>query len=229
MYGLSYCLPCYPGKNSVHPDTVIVSGEVFMGRLHLFVWAFVLSGFLAACGKQETDASLPLEGEIALSGVFTGVFDLVGTDGNRVSHLQFPGKLMLVYFGFTNCPDICPGDIGVMAAALDGLGEDADSVVPVFISVDPGRDTPGALARYFAFDDRFVPLTGDREAVRHAMASYNVYARRQVLEDSALGYTVDHSRLYYITDRQGRPRTAVNGGVAPGTLTAILRRSIGRF
>lgn len=183
---------------------------------------------LAACGENGRTGA-PDEGVIALSDLFTGDFALIDKNGARVSDEDFEGRAMLVYFGFTHCPDVCPGDINVMSAALNELGEEASHVAPIFISVDPERDTPDALADYFAFDERLIPLTGSPEEAAAARLSFKVAAEKQALPDSALGYTVNHSRFFYIADRQGQPRFALVGGAAPADLAAILRRTIKEF
>ena len=180
---------------------------------------------LAACGSGE-NAAIPTEGVVALSDQFTGDFALIDKTGAAVADEDFEGKVMLVYFGFTNCPDVCPGDVGVMSATLNELGNSADEVAAVFISVDPERDTPAALADYFAFDDRLIPLTGAPEAADAARAAFKLYAQKQALPDSALGYTVQHQQAFFITDRAGQPKFAVMGGSNPQDLAALLRREI---
>ncbi len=190
---------------------------------NLAIAAFSL---LAACGAQETSVPIPTEGVVALSDQFTGEFSLVGKDGSPVTDEDFKGKVMLVYFGFTNCPDVCPGDIGVMSAALNELGGKAKDVATVFISVDPERDTTQALSDYFGFDDRIVPLTGSVEAAAAARSAYKLVAQKQALPGSAAGYTVNHGRFFYINDRSGQPQHAVLGGVSPQELAALLRREI---
>ena len=197
-----------------------------MGFSRFAALAAVAALGLSACGQQAGAPSAPLQGEIDLSDQFTGAFSLVDKNENPVSESDFAGKVMLVYFGFTHCPDVCPGDIGVMSASLNELGEDAEEIAPVFISVDPERDTPQTLRDYFAFDERIVALTGDMEASRAAQASFKVIAQKQPLPDSALVYTIDHTRFYYIVDRAGQPRKAVVGGVSPQELADVLRRSI---
>lgn len=194
-----------------------------MRRLFFSVAAIFV---LTACGSEEASSPIPAEGVVALSDQFTGDFDLVDKNGDAVSDEDFEGKVMLVYFGFTHCPDVCPGDINVMSAALNALGDDADEVAAVFISVDPERDTPQTLADYFAFDERITPLTGSLEAAEAARNAFKVYARKQPLPDSALEYTVDHARFFFVTDRAGQPKYGVTGGVSPEELAAILRRSI---
>lgn len=200
-----------------------------MFRSRFALWAAIAAVGLAGCGREASQPAGPIKGEIELSDQFTGVFDLIDQNENQVSQESFAGKLMLVYFGFTHCPDVCPGDIGVISAALNELGEDGEEIAPVFISVDPERDTPKALRDYFGFDERIVALTGDMEASRAAQASFKVIAQKQPLPDSALVYTIDHTRFYYIADRTGQPRTAVIGGVSPQELADVLRRSLKRF
>lgn len=197
-----------------------------MGHFRFAALAATAAVLLAGCGQQAGAPQAPLQGEIDLSDQFTGEFSLIDKNGAAVSKSDFAGKIMLVYFGFTHCPDVCPGDVGVMSASLNELGEDADQVAPVFISVDPERDTPETLSDYFAFDERIIALTGDMEASRDAQASFKVIAQKQPLPDSALVYTIDHTRFYYIVDRSGQPRKAVVGGVNPQELAGVLRRSI---
>jgi protein SCO1 len=187
--------------------------------------AFTLMVLSAACAREDV-TPIPTEGVVELSGQFTGDFALVDKTGAARSDEDFEGKVMLVYFGFTHCPDVCPGDVNVMSAALNELGDDAAEIAPIFISVDPERDTPQALTDYFAFDDRIIPLTGSPEAAQAAREAFKVMALKQPLPDSALVYTVNHQRFFFITDRSGQPEYAIVGGINPQELAALLRRSI---
>lgn len=182
---------------------------------------------LAACAEEgAAPAVTPMDGVVELSDQFTGDFALVDKTGAARTDEDFRGKVMLVYFGFTHCPDVCPGDIGVISAALDALGDAAAMVAPVFISVDPERDTPDALAEYFAFDERIVPLTGDVAAAKAAQRAFKQFAQKEPLPDSALEYTVNHGRFFYVADRQGQPIYALVGGAGPEEVAALLRRAI---
>jgi len=192
---------------------------------HQFLALFVLA--VAACSNDNNAAGVvPVDGVIRLSEQFTGDFDLIDKTGAAKSDEDFEGRVMLVYFGFTHCPDVCPGDVGVMSAALNELGDEVSAVAPVFISVDPERDTPKALADYFAFDERIIPLTGSLESAEAARNAFKQYARRVELPDSALEYTVDHGRFFYIADRTGQPTYALTGGVSPQDLAAQLKRAL---
>lgn len=182
---------------------------------------------LAGCSNDDSVRGVvPIDGVIRLSEQFTGDFDLIDKTGAVRTDEDFEGQVMLVYFGFTHCPDVCPGDVGVISAALNELGEEADRIAPVFISVDPERDTPEALTDYFAFDERIIPLTGSVEAADAARASFKQYARKVELPDSALKYTIDHGRFFYIADKTGQPTHALTGGAGPAELAALLRQVI---
>lgn len=194
--------------------------------MRMIVFVFVALA-IAACGEREAGRGLvPVDGVIALSDAFIGDFELIDKTGAVVTDEDLEGRVMLVYFGFTHCPDVCPGDVGVMSAALNELGDQAASVAPVFISVDPERDTPEALRDYFSFDERIIALTGTVEAAKAARESFKQYAEIEPLEDSALEYTVNHARFYYLTDRAGQPVLALTGGADPEELATVIRRAL---
>ncbi|MBR0698029.1 SCO family protein [Bradyrhizobium lablabi] len=142
-----------------------------------------------------------------------GPFALTDQAGRVRADGDFRGKLMLVYFGFTYCPDICPTDLQAIALALDKLGGDADRVQPIFITVDPERDTAAHLADYVAlFHPRLIGLTGSAEAIRKVADAYKVYYARVPLKDGS-DYTVDHTAYIYLMDRDG----SYLGFFPPGT------------
>lgn len=133
-----------------------------------------------------------------------GPFRLVDAAGKPVTDADFRGRFMLVYFGYTYCPDVCPAGLQVIAAALDKLGAKADKVVPIFISLDPARDTPAKMGEYVrSFGPRFVGLTGSEEAVNAAAKAYRVYSRKVVDQKSPADYTLDHSSIIYVMDAKG--------------------------
>jgi protein SCO1/2 len=134
-----------------------------------------------------------------------GPFALVDQDGRRVSDRDFRGKALVVEFGFTFCPDICPLGLSRIAEVMDALGPDAKRVQPVFISVDPARDTPAVLKDYVRhFSDDVVGLTGTPEEVAAAARAYRVYFKAAGDPAKDPNYTVDHSALIYVMDREGR-------------------------
>jgi protein SCO1/2 len=174
-------------------------------RLAAVALAAVLAGGLVALavlpGPREQVANvLPSTGK-ALVG---GPFSLVDQTGKAVTDQDFRGRYMLVYFGFTHCPDVCPSGLQVVAAALDKAGAKAEQITPLLITVDPERDTPEQLASYVpSFHPRLVGLTGTPEQVAAALKAYRVYAKRVDDPKSSAGYTFDHTSLIYLMDRNG--------------------------
>jgi protein SCO1/2 len=134
-----------------------------------------------------------------------GDFELRGADG-PVGLSDFRGKVVLLYFGYTWCPDICPTNLAIIAYALKQLTpQERDRVQVLFVSVDPERDTPGRLAEYAAyFDPGILGITGSEAQVAAAAARYGAAYRRTEQTDSAMGYLVDHSAFTYVIDRDGR-------------------------
>jgi cytochrome oxidase Cu insertion factor (SCO1/SenC/PrrC family) len=132
-----------------------------------------------------------------------GPFALTDQNGTRRTDADFRGKLVLVYFGFTYCPDVCPTDLLQMALAVDQLGQAGEMVQLVFITVDPERDTPEHLKQYMPlFHPRFVGLTGDAIAIRAAARAYRAYYKKVEWGDRS-DYTVDHSAFIYLMGRDG--------------------------
>ncbi len=171
-------------------------------RLAAIALAAALVGGLVAFAVVQPQVSnvLPSTGKALVGGPFT----LVDHTGKTVTDKDFRGRYMLVYFGFTHCPDVCPTGLQVMAAALEKVGAKAEQVTPILITVDPERDTPEQLASYVpSFHPRLVGLTGSPEQVGAALKSYRVYAKKVEDPKSAAGFTFDHTSLLYLMDRNG--------------------------
>lgn len=152
-----------------------------------------------------------------------GDFEMVDHTGRTVRQSDFAGQYLLVYFGYTFCPDFCPSELQNMAIAMDRLTTDADRVTPVFISVDPERDTVEALASYVPnFHDRMVGLTGSAEQVAEAAKLYRVfYAKAE--DDSASEYLMDHTTFVYLTGPDGKVLSVFRYGTPPEDMAAIIR------
>lgn len=180
----------------------------------------------AACARAPS-VDVPKEAIVRLSDAFSSEFDLVGVDGTALSNESFRGRPMVVYFGFATCPDVCPLALQKLSSALDLLPDrDRADLAPLFITVDPARDTPEMLKAYLAFDDRLIGLTGSAAAIDRARQSFKVFARRQPLPNSALGYTMDHSSLFYLVSRDGSVPLALHDTLTPEELAEMLRRTI---
>lgn len=136
-----------------------------------------------------------------------GPFSLVRQDGVAVTERDFAGQSLLLYFGFTYCPDICPTELGRIADVVDALGPAGQRVTPLFITIDPQRDTPAALADYVGrFHPRMQGLTGSVEQIRDVAARYRVYFQRRDSPD-ATHYLMDHSSFMYFVGPDARVRT----------------------
>lgn len=160
------------------------------------------------------------------SALVGGPFTLVDQDGQTVTDRDFRGRWMLVYFGYTFCPDVCPTELQVMADALDRLGEQAGKVQPVFVTVDPARDTPEVLKDYTAnFGHGMVGLTGSPDQVSEAAKAYRVYFRKAEVEGSS-GYLMDHSSVIYLMDPKGQFATHFPHGSTPEAVVEELRKRI---
>jgi protein SCO1/2 len=168
----------------------------------------------------------PLE---AVSGPqIGGPFSLVDQDGKAVTQASYPGRHLLVFFGFTHCPDVCPLALGEVSVALDALGPAAAKVQPLFITVDPERDTPAALKDFVsAFDDRIAGLTGSPEQVAAAARAYRVYFKKVPVE-GALGYTMDHSAFVYLVGPDGKLEAFFTHETKGDAMAEKIRTFIGR-
>ena len=180
----------------------------------------VIATAVAVMGAQMVirlidDANAPPTGEEKAQtaqqiarDIVTGEFSLIDHHGNAVTDESYRGSWLLIFFGYTYCPDVCPTSLGVVALVMDELGEDAAKVQPLFISVDPQRDTPEVLADYVdAFHPRIVGLTGSPEQVAAAAQSHRAYYIKAPVEEGAeiseTEYAMDHSAYLYLMDAQG--------------------------
>ncbi len=176
---------------------------------------------VVACTRSDP---MQQPGVIELSNVFKADFDLVDHNGQPATDERFAGKSLLIYFGFASCPDVCPAALSVMSASMEELGKDAEKIQPLFISVDPERDTPEVLKAHLAFDERILGLTGDLEAVSAALKGMKgLPPKKQLMPDSALEYQVQHLRMFYFVDAQGSPQIALLDSMAPREMAGVLK------
>jgi protein SCO1/2 len=169
---------------------------------------------------------------------FGGPFSLIDQDGRRRTEKDFRGKYMLIFFGYTWCPDICPTTLATEAEALDKLGPDANRIVPIFISVDPKRDKPEKLKTYLSsFDptrasarNNFVGLTGTDEEIAKAANAYGVFYRAHLDGAVETGdeYSIEHSTDIYLMGPQGKFVAWYSSGILPDELAADLKRTASR-
>ncbi len=193
-------------------------------RLLAAVLLAALAAGPAAAGGGEA-AGAPEAPPPPLS--FGGPFALVDHAGRARRETDFAGRYLLVFFGYTRCPNTCPTGLATMAAALDRLGAAGRRVQPLFISVDPARDRPAELAAYVArFHPRLIGLTGTEQAVAAAARAYRAHRRKVVLADPAGpdDYLVDHSSLTFLIGPAGTWLTLFPHGTDPEFMAAAINR-----
>lgn len=196
-----------------------------MTRFLLLVAVGLVAG-LAALRAEPAQRSAAEVMDILMWGrePVGGPFALVDHTGKPRTEQDFRGKLLLVYFGFTYCPDICPTDLQNIGQAIDRLGPAGARVQPLFITVDPERDTPEHLAEYLPmFHPRLIGLTGDAAAIRQAADAYKVYYAK-VPNPKGDDYTVDHTAFIYLMGADGK----YLGFFPPSTSAERLAETIAR-
>jgi protein SCO1/2 len=160
---------------------------------------------------------------IALPSAVGGPFRLVDTNSKPITDQDLKGKPFLVFFGFTHCPDVCPTTLFEVSEVLRKLGPDADKMRAMFVTVDPERDTAPVLKDYLSsFDPHLIGVTGDPAAVAAMAKAYRVYFKKVPLE--AGGYTMDHTAIVYLMDKEGRFVAPFNVKRKPEEAAADLRR-----
>lgn len=170
----------------------------------------------AACDSRPQFKSTDLTG-----APYGHTFELTDHTGKPRRLEDFRGKAVVLFFGFTHCPDVCPTTLADISHAVKTLGPDAERVQVVMVSVDPERDTQEALAKYVtAFDPRFIGLRGDMEATRKVAQEFKIYFEKR---KQGTSYTVDHSAQSYVIDPQGRLRLLVRHDRIAQDLAADLR------
>ncbi|MCS6854076.1 MAG: SCO family protein [Elioraea sp.] len=182
---------------------------------------FLVPAWLAPPKTHQVQIALP-------SGVtLGGPFSLIDETGARVTEATFRGSFMLIYFGFTYCPDVCPTELAKMAAALDLVGAEAEEVVPILISVDPDRDTPAALAQYTdLFHPRLIGLTGTEAEIAAAARAFRAYYAKVRTGPGPDDYTMDHSAFIYLMGRRGEFVALFNPQTTPEAMAEAIRRAV---
>lgn len=168
----------------------------------LFFWPAFFCGILAVLALSTEKAQAEL-------GVISGIggnFTLTGAEGKQVSLSDFNDQVVLIFFGYTHCPDVCPTALSTMEAARSQLGSKASRVKNIFITVDPERDTPEKVQAYVGyFGDDNVGLTGTPQEIAKVAAQFRM-SYRKIVTDGSADYAVDHMDFIYLIDTQGRTR-----------------------
>ncbi len=191
---------------SIRPLVIVASfaGSLLVGLLIMF-WA--LGGIRG----------------VTAPAAIGGPFQLTDQAGQIVTDQNLKGKPTLIFFGFTHCPDVCPTSLFEISEVLKAMGKDADRVNAYFVSVDPERDTAAAMKDYLSsFDPHLKGLTGNPESVAKVLSAYRVYSKKVPLKDG--DYTMDHTALIYLMDRDGRFVSPFNLKRTPAEAATDLKR-----
>lgn len=193
-------------RNAARPLVIVgaFAASLMLGLVLLFV--------LMGGGRSVTAAA-----------AIGGPFQLTDQTGQTVTDKSLQGRPTLIFFGFTHCPDVCPTSLFEISEVLRAMGKDADKVNAYFVSVDPDRDTPAAMKDYLSsFDPHLKGLTGDSAAMTKIISEYRVYAKKVPLKDG--DYTMDHTALIYLMDRDGRFVSPFNLKRTPDEAATDLKR-----
>ena len=186
-----------------------------------------LFGCGPAAAAEQPSAAQMMDDLMYGRGSVGGPFTLTDQAGKQRSDTEFRGKLMIVYFGYTYCPDVCPADLMAITQALDALGPAAEAVQPIFITIDPERDTK-VLADYVsAFHHSLVGLTGSPEEIRKIANSYKAFYAK-VPDERSGGYSIDHTGVIYLMGRDGEYLGFMPPQTNPDRLTEILRKYLAK-
>lgn len=185
--------------------------------------AVALAGILAACG----DPAPSFKGN-DISGTQLGKnLALNDHNGQARTLRDFAGKVTVVFFGFTQCPDVCPTSLAELSQVMQKLGGDADRVQVLMITVDPERDTPEILKQYVTtFDPRFLGLTGTPDQIKQAAASFKAYYAK-VPTEGGKNYTMDHTAAFYLLDGKGESRVLANNTIGAEALAHDIKALLG--
>ncbi|MGF7159019.1 protein SCO1/2 [Rhodoligotrophos appendicifer] len=179
----------------------MIRSRLSLAILLSFVVALLVGAAVFLYMPTATNTTVTSTGKALVGGPFT----LTDQDGKRVSDADFRGKYMLVYFGYTFCPDVCPTELQVMTSAIGQMDKaQADRVQPIFITVDPERDTVENMKLYVSnFGERLIGLTGSAEDVTTATKAYRIYSSKVKDDGSTAEYLMDHTSLVFLMGPQG--------------------------
>ncbi len=185
-------------------DHHLINFKRWLNAVTIFLLAFALGGCVPkAVSFKNTDIT---------GSALTADFTLKDTEGRAKTMADFKGKVVVLFFGYTQCPDVCPTTLQTMATALQGLGEDAGKVQVVFVTIDPKRDTPELLKQYVPqFNPTFIGLTGSDEELAKAAKGMRVFYQK-VDGKTASSYTFDHTAGAYVFDPKGQLRLLIKHG-----------------
>lgn len=207
--------------SSPSPSLSVIGGSTRRSA-SLWLGAFALGGLLSACDRAPAGAPATAYRGIDITGAPYGRdFSLTDFNGQPRQLADYRGQVVMLYFGFVQCPDVCPTALARASAVMQQLGADAAQVQLLFVTVDPERDQPALLREYMgSFDPSFMALTGSAEQIKATADEFRVYYKKVPTGSS---YTMDHTALTYLFDRSGHIRVALRHEQTADDYTADIR------
>ncbi len=204
-------------------SSIAIARRLGVACLGLALACVISSAALAANEATEPSPTELIEGLLSGRAPVGGPFELTDQTGHRRTDADFRGKLVVLYFGYTYCPDVCPTELQSISLALDKLGAAAEAVQPVFITVDPERDTPARLAEFVAsFHPRLIALTGSLSDIKKTALAYRTFFAQN--DATAPGeYSVDHTGFIYLIGKDGHYLGFLPPGVSPDEIADAIR------
>ncbi len=194
-----------------------------MKKFLSFMLLLGLFGLLSAC-NQSAQIPTTLYGTDINGAEFAGDFDLLDHHGEQRHLKDYQGKVVVLFFGYTHCPDVCPTAMMDMANMMKLLGDDASKVQVLFVTLDPERDTQKVLAQYVpGFDSRFVGLYGSVKQIQETAIKYKVFFEKKDVAGRS-GYTIDHSAGAYVFDKNGKVKIYFKNGQKPNEMASDLKQ-----
>ena len=222
-------------QDSVYQDSVYYERDELLTRWMFGKGAFAAASVLVlAAGAggwwwNSRNAAPTMVPVTAASLTFGGPFSLVDHTGRKVTDRDFHGYFTLVFFGFTTCPDVCPTALQSVATVLQLLGNESANIRPLFVTVDPERDTPERLAKYTqGFDKSIVGLTGTPEQLRLMQTAFNIVAEKRPDPSGGQHYFMDHTAAIFLVDKEGAIRLIYPYGMGADEITADIKTVLSR-
>lgn len=202
--------------------TIALIGVMLLALGVIAATAVVAWQFIGDTGKNETNEGVSFTAAVKIGGPF----NLVTHRGEQVTDESFHGQFLIVYFGYAYCPDVCPTELANIAAAMDHMGATASAVQPLFVTIDPERDSRAFMAEYVVqFHPSIIGLTGTKQEIANIAKRYRVFYRK-VEDDSASEYLMDHSNFIYFMGPGGKFLSMFRGGTDPVAIAKTITKYV---
>jgi len=203
----------------LRPASLALAGALLLGVASL--------GYAQTTAQSKAESTRLMSELMSGKGQVGGPFTLLDHTGKKRSLAEFKGKVVLIYFGYMFCPDICPTDLSNLASLLKRLGKDSDQVQTIFITLDPARDTPELIGKYVQhFDKRILGLRGTEQQTKQVATQYKTFYEKVSLKGNQ--YVIDHTAFTYIVNRAGKYLAFFPPGTSPERMEVMVREALAK-